>query len=170
MKTTRFALKSIIIIIMGCVPIGCRVQHGLYDLVLYQSAHTDVIKPNYIILHPQKGCYEYYWSTNGDAIIGAMDLINDTLLLTPQIICTRNLNLTIERNLIVYKVDTMTLNETTIPCKFIVNKDALIDITDYNILPCDTISENIIYCPGDNKIYNYFYKIRTDMPSTIFKI
>lgn len=123
-----------IFFILGCVLFfSCRMQEQKYRpfIAVYQSYYVGNTLPSYIILKEQPKYFEIYSPSVYGSVFGQWRINHDTLFLLPKY------ETFIEKaEQIISEVTQQNMNVMTIPQKYLIKNDCLIDVTDYrSVLP-----------------------------------
>lgn len=142
------------ILLLGCIVVSSCAswKTALCPFVtIYERASEHNILPAYIILREQPELYEIYSPQIFESIFGQWKISNDTLYLFP-------IYEAFERDGVLKfstKLDTSIL---TIPQKYLMRCDSIIDITDYSGLFPEAISIDIDNCHEVYKRVDYGIK------------
>ncbi len=124
-------MKQILALLSCLFVISCTAQKKTLStfMAIYSNNWSGETCPTYIILRTHPHTFEIYAPSIDESIFGQWIINKDTLYLSPKFECfSRKSELRVNTQL-----DT---SIATVPQVFVINKDGLIDITDYRgILP-----------------------------------
>ena len=113
------------IFILLCVFVSCTSQKATLSpfIQIYKDDWVPNIKPSYIILRTESKTFEIYAPSIDESVFGEWNVKNDTLFLFPKYECF---------NSDFHKVDQDDLSVITVTQRYLIKKDCLIDVTDYD--------------------------------------
>jgi len=119
-------IAFIFCIVLFC---SCKTQQiTLSPFVAIYRSDLSAVDPQYISLKTKPNVFEKYSPGVYLCTVGEWNINNDTLFLFPLYEYGSN-----KSGLIFSKITSQDSSVTTIPQKYIIKKDCLIDITDYNV-------------------------------------
>ena len=129
---SKYSIIAIICIIQSLL-MSCQVQHrkALPYISLYMSPQVGEVLPSYLIIKSHPETFEIYMPGIWESTLGEWNLIDDTLYINPQFEYYVRDG---KRELRAITKDDSTI--VSIPQKYLVKKNMLIDKTDYRqIIP-----------------------------------
>jgi hypothetical protein len=124
-------MRKIIIVFFSFLLFSCAPQRITLSpfITAYKSDWIGNIYPEYILLRTQPKVFEIYTPGSYESVFGEWNICNDTLCLFPRHeYYSRNSELKIS------EITPSDTSVTTITHRYLIKKDCLIDITDYDIV------------------------------------
>ncbi len=135
-------MKRYLLFILCCFYLFCHVQceGRLPFIAIYSNEAKGRIPPTYLIIRSSPDIFEMYMPSISESVFGIWNYTNDTLFLFPQYDCNVRESRVIVKPLIHKEYETI----VSIPQKYVLKQDSLIDKTDYSVIFTDLecFSEN----------------------------
>lgn len=137
-------MKNVVIVFLCIFLFSCKTDKTVLSpfVAVYKSERIGNIYPGYIFLRTQPQVFEIYAPGIYSSTFGGWNINNDTLFVFP-----RYEYYSKDANLNLIMVSPADSSVTTIPQKYLIKQDNLIDITDYSTVLPKLFSQNnkIIY-------------------------
>lgn len=138
-------MKRIILILSCILLFSCKAEKTTLSpfVSVYKSDRIGNILPSYIFLKTQPQTFEIYSPTIYGSFFGQWEISNDTLFLFPEYECFYR-----DSESRISKITPQDTSMPTIPQRYLIKDDSLIDITDYSAIlpePFNNQSHQMVY-------------------------
>ena len=140
MQIMKNLISLFIVIPLFCSCITVKQRQPEY-IALYKQSRLGEVLPEYLLLKDRIKSYELFSPGLNSSVLGDYDIVNDTIYLNPRY----------EYSDSIKSISPADTSIISIPRKFLMKKDLLIDVTDYKNYPI----LNIFFKKGD-AIYKRF--------------
>lgn len=138
-------MKRIILILSCILLFSCKAEKTTLSpfVSVYKSDRVGNILPSYVFLKTQPQTFEIYSPTIYGSFFGQWEISNDTLFLFPEYECFYR-----DSESRISKITPQDTSMPTIPQRYLIKDDSLIDITDYSAIlpePFNNQSHQMVY-------------------------
>lgn len=113
---------TLILLFFSCITVKQR--HPEY-IALYKQNRVGEVLPEYLLLKNRIKSYEFFSPALNCSVLGDYSIINDTLYLNPKYEYSHSIK----------SINPADTSIISIPRKFLIKRDLLIDVTDYKSYP-----------------------------------